>query len=494
MRKILYISILLFTLFAGRSVVAEQNIRQNIVKIYTTANEHSYTTPWQMEGYANYEGSGCIIKDHMILTNAHVVSDQMFITVKRSGQTKKFVARVKFVAHECDLAVLEVDDRSFFPDVAPLEIGEIPFVGDQVSVYGYPNGTEHLTITRGIVSRVSHETYAHSSIDLLCAEIDAAINSGNSGGPVISDSHIVGVAMMTGWGENEGYMVSVPVIQHFLRDMEDGYYDGTPALAVKVQSMENPALRAYHGMNEEQSGVLVTKIIPGTPTAHYLQPGDVIVAADGNKIANDGTIAFRGEERTSCAYIVQNKQIGDAVSLEVLRDGRILSFSIPLSVSAASCRLVPYEQFDREPEYYVYGGFVFSPLNENIMMEIGEDSWYGDWYCDVPTNLLYTYLYEDPTLERREVVIINGILSDEVNMGYENMLWEIVSRVNGKTIGSMVDLVEAIETNKSMFQLFEMENGEQIVLNRKEAMRSTRRVLRQYGVRRDRSSNLRKHR
>lgn len=494
MRKILFFSILLFTVFAGGSVFAEQDIRRNIVKIYTTANEHNYTTPWQMEGYKNYEGSGCIIKDYLILTNAHVVSDHTFITVKRSGQTKKFVARVRYVAHECDLAVLEVDDRSFYPDVAPLDIGEIPFVGDQVSVYGYPNGTEHLTITRGIVSRVSHETYAHSSISFLCTEIDAAINSGNSGGPVISDGHIVGVAMMTGWGENEGYMVSVPVIQHFLRDIEDGYYDGIPALGINIQSIENPALRAYHGMDEEQSGVLVTKIIPGTPTADFLQRGDVILTVDGNEVANDGTIAFRGEERTSFSYIVQNKQIGDTVRLDVLRDGSIVSLSIPLSAPISSYRLVPYEQFDREPVYYVYGGFIFSPLSENIMLEMGEDSWYGDWYCEVPTNLLYAYLYENQTIERKEVVIINGILSDEVNMGYEDMLWEIVSRVNGKKIGSMADLVEAIETNKSKFQLFELENGDQIVLNRREAIRSTRRILRQYDVKRDRSSNLRKHR
>jgi len=494
MQKILSLSLFVVLLLGAGLAAFGQEINKNIVKIYTTADEHSYTTPWQMEGYSNYEGSGCIIRDNLILTNAHVVSDQTFITVKRSGQTKKYIAEVKFVAHECDLAVLEVNDRSFYPDTSPLELGELPFVGDSVSVYGYPSGTEHLTITRGVVSRVSHETYVHSSISLLCSEIDAAINSGNSGGPVITGNRIVGVAMMTSWGENEGYMVSVPVIRHFLQDIDDGYYDGVPDLGIKVQYMENPSIRRYYGLEETKSGVLVCRVYLDSPARDILLPGDVIISIDGNDVANDGTITFRGEERTSYMYVVQNKQINDRVILRVLRGGELRDLSVPLTIPSGSYRLVPFEQFDREPVYYIYGGFVFSPLSENLIMEFGEDSWYGDWQCEVPTNLMYSALYMDRTDDRKEVVVIIGVLSDEVNMGYEDMLWEIVSRVNGKEIGSMAGLLEAIESNREPYHLLEMENGDQIVLNRKKAARATRRILRQYRVKHDRSIGLRRKR
>jgi S1-C subfamily serine protease len=120
MRNLIRFLIILGVLSAFGSVYANDHINKNIVKIYVTSNEPSYHTPWQMKGSAVYEGSGCIIGENLLLTNAHVVSDQTFIQVKRSGQTKKYVAKVKFVAHECDLALLEVKDERFFPETPPL--------------------------------------------------------------------------------------------------------------------------------------------------------------------------------------------------------------------------------------------------------------------------------------------------------------------------------------------------------------------------------------
>jgi S1-C subfamily serine protease len=467
---------------------ASDFVNKNIVKVYTTSNESSYMTPWQMEGHVNYEGSGCIIRDNLILTNAHVVSDQTFITVKRSGQTKKYVARVKFVAHECDLAVLEVLDRSFYPAVPPLQLGELPHVGDQVAVYGYPSGAEQLTITTGIVSRVSHETYAHSSVSLLCGQIDAAVNYGNSGGPVIADGKIVGIAMMVGWGENEGFMVSVPVIQHFLEDIEDGTYAGIPDLAIWVQKMENPSMRSYYGMTETQPGVLVRKVYKGSPAENVLIPGDIILAVDGRELANDGTINFRGDERTSYRFVIQNKQIGETVVLRVLRDSATHDLPLTLKIPSNVYQLVPDEKFDEEPVYYIYGGFIFSPLTENLLIEF-EDDW-NDWSCAAPANMVYAAWYRDQTEDQREVVVIVDVLSDEVNMGYEDMYYEIITSVNGKKLGGMDDLVEAIELNRSPFQIFETESGLQIVLDRKEAGRSKKRILKLYKIKSDRSANL----
>ncbi len=74
------------------------------------------------------------------------------------------------------------------------------------------------------------------------------------------------------------------------------------------------------------------------------------------------------------------------------------------------------------------------------------------------------------------------------------MQWEIVSRAKRRKIGCMADLVEAIEKNKGPFHLLEMENGDQIVLNRKEATRATCRILRQYRVKHDRSDDLQRNR
>jgi S1-C subfamily serine protease len=468
------------------ALAADERVDENVVKIYVTANEHSYHTPWQMEGKENYEGSGCIIEGRLVLTNAHVVSDQTFITVKRSGQTKKYVGAVKYVAHDCDLAVLEVKDGSFFPDVEPLEIGELPLVGDEVAVFGYPSGAEQLTVTQGIVSRVSHEYYAHSMVSLLCCQIDAPINCGSSGGPVISDGKIVGIAMMAGWGENEGFMVSVPVIRHFLEDIRDGSYDGVPSIGISYQKMENPAMRSYYKMDETHEGVLIRSVYPGSPALGKLQPEDIILAVDGVDVANDETVPFRGNERTSFLYIIQNKQNGDQVEIRYLRNGTVRTEALILTAGPASFRLVPSEQFDVDPVYFIYGGIIFSPLTENIL-----HGFENGWYCDsVPDNLSYAAYYRELTEEQREVVVIVDVLSDEVNMGYDDMTWDIVVKANGTRVGSMADLIDAIEHNWRKYHVLETESGKKIVLDRLEADRSRKRILEQYKVPREKSSNL----
>ena len=150
-----------------------------------------------MLGSKSSNGSGCFISGNRILTNAHVVSNSTFIQVRKYGQSKKVKARVLSISHESDLALLTVDDEDFFNDVKPLSLGNLPSVREKVTVYGFPLGGDTLSVTEGIVSRIEHRNYAHSSSYLLAGQIDAAINPGNSGGPVMVGSNIVGVVMQS---------------------------------------------------------------------------------------------------------------------------------------------------------------------------------------------------------------------------------------------------------------------------------------------------------
>ncbi|PHJ16140.1 serine protease, partial [Cystoisospora suis] len=76
----------------------------------------------------------------------------------------KYVARIVSVAHECDLALITVDDEAFWQgDLAGLEFGDVPALQDAVVVLGYPRGGDNLCITSGVVSRVDVNPYAHSN-------------------------------------------------------------------------------------------------------------------------------------------------------------------------------------------------------------------------------------------------------------------------------------------------------------------------------------------
>ncbi len=179
-------------------------------------------------------------------------------------------------------------------------------------VYGFPEGGDSLSTTRGVISRIEHQCYAHSLITLLAGQLDAAINPGNSGGPVVVGDRIVGVVMQSlKNSENIGYMVPQPIIEHFLTDMQDGRYDGFPEDGVIVQPMENQNLKKMHGLNSEQTGALVTEVLPNSAADGFILPGDVILSIDGHRVADDCTVEFRPKERTSSNYIIQQHQIGE---------------------------------------------------------------------------------------------------------------------------------------------------------------------------------------
>jgi S1-C subfamily serine protease len=155
-------------------------IRKSLARISNTAQEPNYKQPWLAGFTGSSSGTGWVVSKDRVLTNAHVVSNARFLTLEKESDPKKYIARVEHVAHDCDLAVLKVEDASFFNGTVPLELGSIPEIETEVSVYGYPIGGERLSVTRGVVSRIDFRPYAHSGIDShLTIQIDAAINPGN---------------------------------------------------------------------------------------------------------------------------------------------------------------------------------------------------------------------------------------------------------------------------------------------------------------------------
>jgi hypothetical protein len=108
-------------------------------------------------------------------------------------------------------------------------------------------GGDNISVTGGVVSRVEPTQYVHGAAHLMAIQIDAAINPGNSGGPALMEDKVVGVAFQNLAGaENIGYIIPVPVINHFLSDVEEtGHYVGFCSLGVTCQPTENVQLRDH---------------------------------------------------------------------------------------------------------------------------------------------------------------------------------------------------------------------------------------------------------
>jgi S1-C subfamily serine protease len=222
-------------------------VQKSLVRITATAVEPDYKAPWNAGAIQRGVGAGFVIEDKRILTNAHVVSNSRYLTVERDGDPNKYPAKVLFIANDCDLALITVDAPNFFKNMVPLKFGGIPALESTVSAYGYPIGGERMSVTTGIVSRIDFQLYTHSSIDQhLAVQISAQINPVNSGGPVMQNGKVIGVAFQGYSGDvaqGVAYMIPTPVINRFLKDVSNGRYDKYVDLAISYSKLQNPAQR-----------------------------------------------------------------------------------------------------------------------------------------------------------------------------------------------------------------------------------------------------------
>jgi hypothetical protein len=344
-----------------------------------------------------------------------------------------------------------------------------------------------LSTTKGVISRIEMQRYVHSMIGLLAGQLDAAINPGNSGGPVLVGDRIVGVVMQARKkSQNIGYMVPAPVIGHFLVDMKDGRYDGFPEDGIIFQQLENKSLKRMYGLEENQSGALVSAITTGSPAEGKIFPGDVLLAIDGHRIADDGTVEFRPGERTGSDFYVKQRQVGEDLVYEILRQGQMKTVRLKLDINTRSGRLVPMKRYDVQPTYYVYGGLVFCPLTLNYLL-----SWGDDWSEDAPYSLLNYFVDGELTREGEEVVVIIKVLASNLNNGYDDLVDSRIVEVNGKPILNLQDLIRTVETDtETEFVVFKTEHNQSIALDRKKAEAAQAEILTTYRIAEDRSVDL----
>lgn len=457
----------------------KEALKDAVMHVYVVKHAYSTLSPWNSNTRKG-SGSGLIIEGGLVMTNAHVAADATFLELQRHGETKRHEAEVVYISHEADLALLRPKEKDLYKDVKHLELGELPEVQQDVEVYGFPIGGTTLSVTRGVVSRIEKQDYVHANENLIAVQVDAAINFGNSGGPVISDDKVVGVAMQSGFfTENIGYMIPTPILRHFLKDVQDGKQDGFGYPGFQVQSLENPAMRRKYGLNEEQTGILVHKIYENTPSEGVVNVGDIITAIDGYAIQNNGTVEFRPGEYLNYTHYIDLHQLGEEVKLDIIRDSKPTQVAITLDKPGKDYLLVKPNQYDKQPTYYIYGGFVFMPLNQDLL----------DNMDPVPPSLAAAAM-SPPTEELQEVVIMTKVLPADINKDHHHDSRLVIEKINGEKFANFSEFFDKIQNSKTDFTLLEADDGYQIVIDNKEAMEKQPSILARYGINADRSKDL----
>jgi len=269
------------------------------------------------------QGSGFIVSsDGIILTNAHVVDGASLVTVKLSDH-REFKARVLGADRTSDIAVLKIDAH----DLPTVQLGDSDQlgVGDYVLAIGEPFGLEE-TATAGIVSAMGRSLPGESYVPFI--QTDAAVNPGNSGGPLFdANGAVVGInaQIYSTSGGYQGVSFAIP-INVAVKVKDQIVKTGKVAharLGVEVQTLDQSLAGSFKLTSP--NGALVAKVEPDSAAAKAgLRVGDVILKVDGKAIVDAGQLSAR----------IGAEAPGDKTSLDVWRDGRSLSLSVTVGSAA----------------------------------------------------------------------------------------------------------------------------------------------------------------
>lgn len=459
--------------------LSASSTEQAVVKITNYAQRPDWVEPWRFSRVGQGTGSGFVIEGNRIMTNAHVVSWSKQILVQRYQDPKPYRATIEYIGHDCDLAVLTVDDPAFFDGIAPLEIGELPIVRSSVTTYGYPAGGQQISFTRGVISRIEMQRYVHVyNRSLLTVQTDAAINPGNSGGPAIQDGRVVGVSFQGNPGlENAGFFIPPNVIRHFLTDIADGEYHGFPDAGMGVVKLQNPAFRRSLALPDNNIGARIDNLYQPFPKTHeLLQANDVLLEVSGYPVGSDSMVQYEGN-RVHAAVLFDEIQHGNPIQLKIWRDGAALDIELPLYVNRED-RISGNQH--TPPPYLIMGGLVFTELSVNYLNALGKD-----WRKSVSSEAIYELLFrgqQDEAAARSKPIVLAKVLKHPSNVDFGVHTRDILTEVNGHAIHSIHDLASALDQSADDFHRFHFLSGREEALSINAAHATDAELLQQYNI------------
>ncbi len=459
----------------------QKNLEKSVVLIQSVRQDFDYVTPWKQMAMSRGIGSGFVIEGRRILTNAHNVSNAKYVEIKKENIAKRYRARVAFIGHDCDLALLTVDDKSFFDGTVGLELAGIPKVNTTVSTYGFPMGGSRISVTEGVISRIEMDIYAHTGADShLVIQTDAAINPGNSGGPVMQNGKVVGVAFQgLRQAENIGYLIPTTVIRHFLTDIEDGTYDGFGSLGVSLYAgLHSESYKDYLKVPPAEDGTVVVFTMMHSSVESMLQPGDVITRINDYNIDNDGMVQIYGLT-LNLAEVIETKQIGETAELTFYRQGKRMKKTAAVALNRPILEYA--RQYDRPPRYVCFAGLTFVPVTRNFL-----EAWGRDWLTDIPYYLRYLFhnsMQLNTDRQRKEYVVLGEIMPDQVNQYADVFKDKPVESINGITTHSLDDVSKAFKQPTDDFHTIKFIGDDRpLIIDAEKARLRGRQILDKYHI------------
>lgn len=461
---------------------APESRKDSVVRVNSTNQEYDFFRPWSKKAPINRRGLGVVIDGGRILVTAQLVENTTYIELEKADGGEKTTAQVQVVDYESNLATVAPTNPNFLKNLQPLEIDPQVRTGDHLDLLQLEsNGTP--VSTQALVTSVEVGRYVLEDMDFLLFRISCPLQYRENSFtlPLVRENKLAGFLMRYDPRSQTIDAVSSPVIAHFLKEAEHLPYQGFPRLGVGFSPTRDPQLRRYVMLQESDGGVYVDEVDRNGPAARGgIQAGDIILSIGDKKVDPDGNYSGPLYGKLSIANLTTTEAYsGQKIPVTILRKGDRLELEVPLfRVAPEDYVIAPYV-IGRPPRYYVLGGMVFQELSRQYLRE-----WGANWAKEAPQRLVYFDRFQSSLFpDARKIVILSQVMPTRDTVGYEQLNYLVVTRLNGVEIKNLDDFAKAAQSPINGFHKLEFdEDPHEIYLDASQAQQDAPELQKLYSL------------
>src|SRR5215211_385056 len=416
-----------------------------LVRVNVTGQSYDYFRPWQKKAPFSKRALGAVLSKGRVLVTADLVANQNYVELERAETGEKTAAQVTVVDYEANLALVEPTDKKFLEGLTPLQLAMDTVVGDRVAALQLePTGA--LAVTDGLVTTIQMTRYPADVGQFLTYRISMSMQYRDNSYtiPLVKNNKLAGLLLRYDPRTQVLDAIPAPIIAHFLKAAEAGAYRGFPSAGFSFFPTRDPQLRNFAGQTGKPGGVYVMSLEPNMPAAKAgLQVGDIVTAIGENEIDQNGNYVDPLYGKIEFTNLITSRAFaGETIPFAVQRGGKPMQLNVVLDHRAANDYVIPPYNLDQPPSYLVLGGLIFQELSRQYLRE-----WGNNWQKEAPQKFVYLDRFQSELFPegKRRVVILSQVLPANATIGYDDIAYLTVQKVNDREIKSLRDLAEALQ-------------------------------------------------
>lgn len=460
----------------------DEAVRKSLVLVRISTAYYDAVAPWNREAGQTFMVAGLVLPGGRILVLASDIRTAAVVEVTKYTSYRRYSAKVKVMDLQANLAVVTVDDPTFFQDLTPLAAAvDDPVAGNELSAVKID---DVFRVYRETIRVTEVNPAAEYGITYTPVVVFRSTEPFRSGGVLLSGKSVAGFIGYTD-SEKRGEAIVPSVLEGFQARAQNGY-SGFVSQGFTTEILADPVLREHYGLTGDDRGPVVTRVIPGTSAFGVLKREDILLSVAGLPLDEVGYAALTDGTRIHALTIVamDGKRVrmpGETIKVEVVRAGKKMMLDMKLRPYDGTAERIP-SVFHGPPAYLVESGFVFLELSLPYMNQAFGSNWRTS-AVEFAHIFDTARFYDTPGDDR--VVILARILPDEVTRGYEQSGVERVRAVDGesvKNIKQLRDRLRGLIGQGKTHATLTLSGGKTTVMNLEDRAKVNARIRGRYGI------------